>query len=165
MKSRVNLQHTKQLVHALLGFVLTDIISKERRSWNMGRIRGRDTGPEMRVRSLLHGLGYRFRLHDKSLPGRPDIVLRRYHTVVFVHGCFWHRHAGCRYAYSPKSRTDFWEEKFARNVVRDQDVQSSLSTAGWRVVIIWECETQDLAVLAHRWKDLLADPLAHRGPL
>jgi DNA mismatch endonuclease, patch repair protein len=124
----------------------------------MGRIRGKDTEPEKRVRSLLHRMGYRFRLHDRTLPGRPDIVLRRYRTVIFVHGCFWHRHPGCRYAYSPKTRVEFWEAKFAGNVVRDQDAQASLALAGWRVVTVWECETHDLAVLASRLKALLGEP-------
>jgi DNA mismatch endonuclease, patch repair protein len=137
---------------------MTDTISKERRSWNMGRISGKDTGPEKRVRSLLHRLGYRFRLHDKALPGRPDIVLRQYRTVIFVHGCFWHRHRGCRYAYSPKSRVEFWEEKFAQNILRDQDAQAALVHAGWRVAIMWECETRDLAALAERVRKLLVKP-------
>lgn len=141
---------------------MTDTVSKERRSWNMGRIRGKDTEPEKCVRSLLHQLGYRFRLHDRNLPGRPDIVLPRFRTVIFVHGCFWHRHSGCRYAYSPKSRREFWEEKFARNVVRDQDAQAVLACAGWRVVTVWECETRDLTVLAERLKALLGEPGANR---
>ena len=137
---------------------MTDTISKEHRSWNMGRIRGKDTKPEIGVRSLLHRLGYRYRLHDRNLPGRPDIVLRRFRTVIFVHGCFWHRHPGCRYAYFPKSRTDFWEEKFARNVVRDHDAQAALAIGGWRVATVWECETRDLLVLAERLKELLGEP-------
>ena len=99
---------------------MTDILSKERRSWNMSRIRGSDTKPELLVRSLLHRMGYRFRLHRKDLPGRPDIVLPKYRTVIFVHGCFWHRHKGCKYAYTPKSRTDFWQNKFQGTVERDK---------------------------------------------
>ncbi|MBU1162905.1 MAG: DNA mismatch endonuclease Vsr, partial [Proteobacteria bacterium] len=86
-----------------------DIISKEKRSWNMSRIRGKDTKPEIIVRSMLHRMGYRFRLHRKDLPGKPDIVLPKYKTVIFVHGCFWHRHKGCKYAYTPKSRVKFWK--------------------------------------------------------
>ena len=134
---------------------MTDIISPEHRSWNMSRIRGRDTTPERSVRSVLHRLGYRFRLHDKTLRGRPDIVLRKYRAVIFVYGCFWHRHPGCKYAYSPKSRVSFWEEKFARNVVRDEEVQRCLSEAGWRVIIVWGCQTRNVEVLAHRLDDLL----------
>jgi DNA mismatch endonuclease, patch repair protein len=130
----------------------------------MGRIRGKDTEPEKRVRSLLHRLGYRFRLHERNLPGRPDIVLRRFRTVIFVHGCFWHRHPGCRYAYSPKSRTDFWEEKFARNVVRDEDAQAALTVDGWQVATVWECETRDLVVLAERLKELLGESGAGGQP-
>ena len=121
----------------------------------MSRIRGTDTTPERSVRSVLHGLGYRFRLHDKTLPGRPDIVLRKYRTVIFVHGCFWHRHPRCKYAYSPKSRVSFWEKKFARNVVRDQEIQRSVSEAGWRVIIVWECQTRNIEMLAHRLDNLL----------
>ena len=109
----------------------------------MSRIRSRDTKPEVVVRSLLHGMGYRFRLHRRDLPGRPDIVLPRYKTVVFVHGCFWHRHADCRYAYNPKSRIEFWEEKFKENVRRDQRQREELRNLDWRVVTIWECETRD----------------------
>jgi DNA mismatch endonuclease, patch repair protein len=140
------------------GCVLTDTLSKEHRSWNMGRIPSKDTKPEKIVRSLLYRMGFRFRVHVETLPGRPDIVLRRFRTVIFVHGCFWHRHPGCRYAYSPKSRTEFWEEKFARNVVRDQDAQAALACAGWRVATVWECETRDLTVLADRLKALLGEP-------
>lgn len=134
---------------------MTDIISPEHRSWNMSRIRGRDTTPERSVRSVLHRLGYRFRLHDKSLPGRPDIVLRKYGAVIFVHGCFWHRHPGCKYAYVPKSRESFWKEKFARNVARDEKAQRRLADAGWGVIIAWECETRNVELLARRLDDLL----------
>ena len=98
---------------------MADRLTKEHRSWNMSRIRGRDTGPERSLRSMLHRAGYRFRLHDKRLPGRPDIVLHKYKTAIFVNGCFWHRHAGCRNATTPSSRTDFWQKKFAETVERD----------------------------------------------
>src|SRR5438445_13060308 len=98
---------------------MVDRLSKEHRSWNMGRIRNRDTIPERVVRKLLHRLGLRFRLHDHNLPGRPDIVLRKYKTIVFVHGCFWHRHKGCRLAYMPKSRISFWSKKFEGTTLRD----------------------------------------------
>ena len=146
------------------GCVLTDTLSKEHRSWNMGRIPSKDTKPEKVVRSLLHRMGFRFRLHVETLPGRPDIVLRRFRTVIFVHGCFWHRHPGCRYAYSPKSRTDFWKRKFARNVVRDHDAQAALEINGWRVATVWECETRDLVVLADRLKKLLSEPATGGQP-
>lgn len=119
---------------------MTDRLSRERRSWNMSRIRDRDTEPERLVRSALHRAGYRFRLHCRDLPGRPDIVLPRYRTVVFVHGCFWHRHCGCRLAYAPKSRTAFWQAKFRSNVERDRRNARELRLLGWKVVTVWECE-------------------------
>jgi DNA mismatch endonuclease, patch repair protein len=126
----------------------TDSLSPERRSWNMSRIRSTDTAPERIVRSVLHSLGYRFRLHKRSLPGRPDIVLAKHKTVIFVHGCFWHRHQGCRFCYTPKSRTDFWSEKFDANKVRDRKRTQDLKDLGWRVLTIWECETKHQEVLA-----------------
>jgi DNA mismatch endonuclease (patch repair protein) len=91
---------------------------------------------------MLHQMGYRFRLHRKDLPGKPDIVLPKYETVIFVHGCFWHRHPNCRFAYIPKSRVEFWTKKFARNVERHAEVETELTASGWRVVVVWECETK-----------------------
>ncbi len=114
----------------------------------MSRIRGKDTKPELRVRSQLHRMGYRFRLHRKDLPGRPDIVLPKYDTVIFVHGCFWHRHKGCRFAYTPKTRVEFWETKFDQNVRRDKRNAAALWRGGWRVLKIWECETESSEALA-----------------
>ena len=119
---------------------MVDQITKEHRSWNMSRIRDRDTQPEIQVRSLLHRLGYRFRLRRTDLPGKPDIVLPKYGTVVFVHGCFWHRHRNCKFAYTPKSRTEFWATKFARNVERDLEVQRTLRNLGWKVIVVWGCD-------------------------
>ena len=121
-----------------------DIISEERRSWNMSRIRGKDTKPEIIVRSMLHRMGYRFRLHRKDLPGKPDIVLPKYKTVIFVNGCFWHRHKDCKYAYTPKSRVKFWKHKFAETVKRDKQHLKQLKENGWKVFIVWECETKDM---------------------
>ena len=135
-----------------------DTISKQRRSWNMSRIRGGDTKPEMAVRSVFHHLGYRFRLHRKDLPGRPDIVLPKHRTVVFVHGCYWHRHPGCKLAYTPKSRADFWTAKFHENVERDGRQQRDLRALGWRVVVIWECETKDVDALTGRAQKLFPRP-------
>ena len=119
---------------------MTDRLTPEHRSWNMSRIRNRDTAPEKIVRSLLHRMGYRFRLHRRDLPGSPDIVLPKYRTVIFVHGCFWHRHKGCKFAYMPKSRPEFWQNKFDTNVERDRRVKRELKKLGWRVIVIWECE-------------------------
>jgi DNA mismatch endonuclease (patch repair protein) len=116
----------------------------------MARIKGKDTEPERIVRSVLHRLGYRFRLHDRRLPGTPDIVLRRLKTVVLVHGCFWHRHSKCRFAYKPKSRERFWERKFSDNVARDRRQSRELRRAGWKVVTVWECQTADRASLGSR---------------
>lgn len=119
---------------------MADTITRERRSWNMSRIKGRDTGPELRLRSLLHRAGFRFRLHAKELPGKPDIVLPKYRAAIFVHGCFWHRHDGCRNATMPSTRTEFWKSKFASNVDRDERNRAALTTAGWTVFTVWECE-------------------------
>lgn len=122
----------------------------------MSRIRGKDTRPELRVRSALHRLGYRFRLNRRDLPGKPDIVLPRHQTVIFVHGCFWHRHPGCRFAYTPKSRVEFWQTKFQRNVERHREVEEELQTLGWRVLVVWECETEVDDRLLERLAELLA---------
>jgi DNA mismatch endonuclease (patch repair protein) len=138
-----------------------DTLTKEHRSWNMSRIKSRDTNPEKTVRSLLHNLGFRFRIHRKDLPGKPDIVLPRYKTVIFVHGCFWHRHKGCKYAYTPKSRIDFWQKKFAENQQRDKRAKQKLQKLGWRVVTVWECETKHMQILTRRIKRLLPDKYNH----
>ena len=117
-----------------------DTLTSEKRSWNMSRIRGANTKPELTVRSMLHRMGYRFRISNKTLPGRPDIVLPKYRAVIFVHGCFWHRHQGCKYAYTPKSRLDFWGQKFEGNVMRDKNNLSLLKKIGWLPIVVWECE-------------------------
>jgi len=135
---------------------MTDRISKERRSWNMSRIRNKDTGPERTVRSMLHRMGYRFRLHSKNLPGSPDIVLPKYRTVIFVNGCFWHRHQGCPSTYTPKSRPAFWQSKFITNVERDKENVNRLLKLGWRVEIIWECEIKNIERLEQKICCLLA---------
>lgn len=127
-----------------------DKLSSDARSRNMARIRSRDTRPEREVRSLLHRLGYRFRLVQHSLPGTPDIVLPKYHTAIFVHGCFWHRHAYCQYAYMPKTRTRFWKQKFRANRARDRKVIEQLKAIGWHVLVVWECELGDPAILSAR---------------
>lgn len=117
-----------------------DRISPEARSQNMSRVRGKDTKPEIAVRKLLHARGYRFRLQRRDLPGKPDIVLPRYHTAVFVHGCFWHGHEGCKRAALPSTRTEFWSEKISKNAVRDRRTIEELDKLGFRSVIIWQCE-------------------------
>ena len=131
-----------------------DTLSKEKRSWNMSRIRSRDTKPERIVRSMLHGLGYRFRLHVKSLPGTPDLVLPKYKTVIFVHGCFWHRHPGCKFAYTPKSRIEFWMKKFECNIASHESAVQQLFSLGWQVVVTWECELSDPDALRERFCNL-----------
>jgi DNA mismatch endonuclease (patch repair protein) len=127
-----------------------DRITPEHRSWNMSRIRGRDTLPEKRVRSLLHRLGFRFSLRRKGLPGKPDIVLPARRAVVFVHGCFWHQHAGCRNATMPSTRRSFWETKLNGNVARDGRIGEELRSQGWTVMTVWECELSDEDRVA-RW--------------
>jgi DNA mismatch endonuclease (patch repair protein) len=126
---------------------VTDRISKQRRSWNMSKIRAKDTKPELAVRSLLHRLGFRFRIHVRRLPGCPDIVLPKLRTVVLVNGCFWHRHKNCKFAYSPKSRQIFWEDKFKANVLRDRQRQRDLRRLGWTVRVVWECQVREVANL------------------
>jgi DNA mismatch endonuclease, patch repair protein len=120
------------------------------RSALMARIRSRDTGPELLVRKALHAAGFRFRLHRRDLPGTPDIVLPRHGTAILVHGCFWHRHEGCRMAGRPKTRTAYWDGKFAANLARDRAAVAALECRGWRVEIIWECEARRPEHLAVR---------------
>lgn len=134
-----------------------DRLSKQHRSWNMSRIRDRNTKPEVAVRSLLHRMGFRFRLHAKDLPGRPDILLPKYRTALFVHGCFWHRHPRCKFAYHPKSRIDFWTQKFKGNVARDRKTRAALRGLDWNVIVVWECELRDMDALAERLEYELAD--------
>lgn len=118
---------------------MTDIVSSRTRSRMMAGIRGKDTKPELALRRSLHALGFRYRLHAKGLPGKPDLALPKYKAVIFVHGCFWHRHPECRYASNPSTRPEFWAAKFAANVARDRSVRLSLLRAGWRVATVWEC--------------------------
>lgn len=129
---------------------MTDSLSKAKRSWNMSRVRSKDTKPELLVRSLLHRSGYRFRLHKAGLPGKPDIVLTKHKTVIFVHGCFWHRHSGCSDATTPKTRTAFWEKKFEENVARDKRTAIALRDLDWNVITVWECELKNAEKLLKR---------------
>ncbi len=131
---------------------MTDVVDKVTRSRMMAGIRGSDTVPEMIIRRGLHALGFRYRLHDRKRPGRPDLVFPRYRAVVFVNGCFWHRHEGCRYASTPATRPDFWTEKFRLNVARDRKNVTTLLASGWRVALVWECALKD-----GRVEEVLAD--------
>ena len=119
---------------------MSDKLTPEKRSWNMSRIKGKDTKIEVEVRKYLFSKGYRFRKNDKRYPGKPDIVLPKYHVAIFVHGCFWHRHEGCKDATTPKTRTEFWLEKFDKNVKNDQIKQEKLRGLGGKVIVIWEGE-------------------------
>jgi DNA mismatch endonuclease (patch repair protein) len=119
-----------------------DIWSEEKRSQVMSRIRSKNTRPEILVRSLLHSMGYRFRIHRRDLPGHPDIVLPKYRAVIFVHGCFWHQHPGCPNAVMPKTNTEKWKTKLEQNVERDRQHLTHLKALGWRCLVIWECEIE-----------------------
>lgn len=132
---------------------LVDRLTSERRSWLMSQVRSKNTSPEMRVRRLAHASGLRYRLHRRDLPGKPDLVFPRHRVALFVHGCFWHRHPGCAKASMPKSRSDFWREKFERNVERDRQAEQELEALGWRVLVIWECGTKsDREIRALLWQ-------------
>ncbi len=133
-----------------------DGLSAERRSAVMSRVRSKDTKPEIRLRKALHAMGYRFRLHRKDLPGKPDVVLPRHRTALFVNGCFWHQHPGCRKATVPENNREYWERKLSRNVVRDREAVEALEEAGWRTVVLWECEMpRDEAAMRERLRDEL----------
>ena len=121
----------------------------------MSRVGSKDTGPEMRVRQTAHALGYRYRLHARDLPGSPDLVFRGRRKVIFVHGCYWHRHPGCKRASMPSTRREYWQAKFDRNVARDADAEAALREAGWDVLVVWECETKDADALAARLSTFL----------
>ena len=122
----------------------------------MSAIKSKNTKPEIAVRKLLHSMGYRFRLHRKDLPGSPDIVLPKYKTVIFVHGCFWHRHENCKYASNPKTRKEFWENKFKGNVKRDLEIQKNIKNIEWRSLVIWECETKNMENLRVKIFDIFS---------
>jgi DNA mismatch endonuclease (patch repair protein) len=119
---------------------MADVHDKKTRSYNMSRIRAKDTKPEMLVRRFLHAQGFRYKLHDKTLPGKPDLVLPKYKTVIFIHGCFWHGHEGCRYYVVPKTRTEWWLNKINTNSSNDDKAVNTLKKQGWRIIILWECD-------------------------
>lgn len=125
---------------------MVDVVNKATRSRMMAGIGSKDTSPELAVRRFLYAAGLRYRLHVRGLPGRPDIVFSRLKTVVFVHGCFWHRHSHCKYAYTPKSNKVFWNKKFSANIKRDFLVRKMLAKAGWRVFVVWECMINEKAL-------------------
>lgn len=127
-----------------------DTLSNEERSTRMSLVRGKDTGPELLVRKVVHSMGYRYRLHGKDLPGRPDLVFPARKAVIFVHGCFWHRHDACKLARLPKSRLEFWGPKLEANKARDARKLTELEAAGWRTLVIWECELRDQQLLRDR---------------
>lgn len=129
---------------------MTDKLSPERRSANMRRIQSKHTSPEMAVRQLVHGMGFRYRLHVAGLPGKPDLVFRRLKKIVEVHGCFWHQHEGCIDSHIPKSRVGYWRPKLKRNVSRDGANQRELWRLGWKVLVLWECQTKNLAAIQRR---------------
>jgi len=145
---------TPECYHAFFGQeytpLIVDTLTPPQRSRLMSRVRGRNTRPEMLVRRLLHSLGYRYRLHRSDLPGRPDLTFPGRKVVIFVHGCFWHRHAKCKKATTPASNRDYWLAKFRQNKMRDRRKQRELEKLGWRVVVVWECETADLKSLGER---------------
>ena len=141
---------------------MSDTLSQTQRSYNMSRISGKNTKPEILVRKGLHARGFRFRLHNKKLPGSPDIVLPKYGVAIMVNGCFWHGHKGCRYANEPKSNVDFWQAKIARNRHRDEVTTAHLEALGWHVITVWECELRGKSIVASRL-DALADEIIRAG--
>ena len=138
---------------------MVDIVDAETRSRMMRNIRGKDTKPELLLRRGLHARGFRYRLHHKGLPGRPDLVFPKYRAAAFVHGCFWHRHPGCPKATTPATRVDFWQNKFAENTARDRRHIDQLQEAGWRVLVVWECELarSSIGATVNRVSDWLVD--------
>ncbi len=141
---------------------MADTLSPIERSERMSRVRGKDTGPEMAVRRLVHAMGYRYRLHRADLPGKPDLAFPGRRAIIFVHGCFWHRHPdpNCRLARKPKSRLDFWEPKLNGNRARDLRDQAALAAAGWRILVVWECELRDREQLTNKLRLFLEEPCA-----
>ena len=125
---------------------MADVHNKTTRSYNMSRIKGKNTKPEMLVRKFLHANGYRYKLHDKKLPGKPDIVLPKYRTVIFVHGCFWHGHNNCKYFVVPKTNTQWWIDKINGNKANDEKATKALKKDGWKIITVWECELKPAKV-------------------
>lgn len=132
-----------------------DRLTPDRRSWLMSRVKSKNTTPEWTVRRLAFGMGYRYRLHDKRLSGTPDLVFSSRCKAIFVHGCFWHSHEGCRYAKVPKTNTEFWTQKFLRNRERDREIQRKLNAAGWKILVVWQCELKNIEQLKRTLHDFL----------
>lgn len=142
-----------------------DRLSVTARSLHMSRIRSKNTAPEIAVRKLVFSMGYRYRLHWTKLPGKPDLFFSRKRKVIFVHGCFWHRHQDCRKATTPKSNTEYWLPKFKRTIDRDRQSVDALTVLGWNVLIVWECELKDMGALADKLRSFLNDEVQPTGPL
>jgi DNA mismatch endonuclease, patch repair protein len=136
---------------------VADRVTSSMRSLNMAAVGSKNTKPELIVRRIAYRLGYRYRLHEKDLPGKPDLVFRKRRKVIFVHGCFWHRHPDCSKASTPMTRTDFWRRKFDLNVERDRRTQTALEGQGWRILTVWECELKDPGALAKRLQSFLGE--------
>jgi DNA mismatch endonuclease (patch repair protein) len=135
---------------------MTDHVNPERRSFIMSSVQSKHTKPEMAIRSLVHGRGFRYRLHVATLPGKPDLVFPARRKIILVHGCFWHRHKRCRYATSPKTRTEFWQNKFCANVDRDRRTTRKLRAMGWAILVVWQCELKNPERLSKRIDDFLS---------
>lgn len=140
---------------------MTDVFTRQKRSHIMSLVKGSNTKPELLVRSVLHRLGFRFRLHRRDLPGCPDIVLPKHHKVIFVHGCFWHGHKGCKRAGRPASNAEFWNAKLTRNIERDRQNISDLRKLGWRSLVVWECETRAPNRMISRLEAFLVESRRH----
>ena len=136
---------------------MTDVFDDDKRSWIMGRVKGKDTKPELLVRSLVHRMGFRFRLHRTDLPGKPDIVLPRHRKIIFINGCFWHGHKNCPRSKRPETNLDFWNAKIEGNIKRDTRIRRQLSKSGWKVCTVWECETRKSDILQKKVKRFLND--------
>ena len=140
-----------------------DLLTSEQRSRLMSRVKSKDTRPELLVRRLVHSKGFRYRLHRVDLPGHPDLVFAKKRQIIFVHGCFWHRHKGCKLASTPKTRIDFWEKKFSSNLSRDERVRNELMSLGWKVLVVWECETRHSLSLSETLLEFLSGECRERN--
>lgn len=136
---------------------MTDVFTKEKRSWIMSRVKGRDTKPEILVRSMVHRMGFRFRVHRRDLPGNPDIVLPRHGKVIFVHGCFWHGHKRCPRSKRPATNKSFWNKKLDANIERDKHIRNELRRMGWKLLVVWQCETHNPEKLLGKLERFLHD--------